>query len=218
EPDPQEVQLGLAHGAAQAEDQPVVELVRVVQPVLVEDQRVGQGAQLQQAVPVRRVAGQPRDLQAEHEPDLPQPDVGHQPREAGAAGGLRPGLAQVVIDDHDLVGVPAQGDRPVLEAVLPPRALGVLLDLEGRRLTDVEIRLSPQVAGGDLVGGTHEVAPMQRETTAASEGTKQARTARRYGSRGATEDAARSAGVRGPTGCGLRALAATYDIQPGIPW
>ena len=218
EPDPQEVQLGLAHRAAHAQDQPVVELVRVVQAVLVEDQGVGQGADLQQAVPVRRVAGQPRHLQAEHDPDLPQADVGHQPLEAGAAGGLGARLAQVVVDDHDLVGVPAQGDRLVLEAVLPPRALGVLLDLEEGRLADVEISLSRQMAGGDLVVEAHEVTPMQRETTVASTGTTSARPTSGPGTCGAADPTGIAAVAGPPWARWPRARSATRDIQPNTPW
>jgi hypothetical protein len=64
------VQLGLAHGALQAEHQPVVELGRMVDPVRVRDQRVGQRGQVEQLVPVGVVAGQPGHLDPEHDPDL----------------------------------------------------------------------------------------------------------------------------------------------------
>ena len=43
---PDEVQLGLAHGALQAEQQPVVEVGRVIEPVLVADQGVADMAQI----------------------------------------------------------------------------------------------------------------------------------------------------------------------------
>jgi hypothetical protein len=52
------VQLGLAHRSLQPQQQPVVEMARVVQAVLIEDQGSRQGADLQQAVPVAGVAGQ----------------------------------------------------------------------------------------------------------------------------------------------------------------
>ena len=61
---PDEVQLGLAHGALQAEQQPVVEVGRIVEPVLVADQCRRHGTNLQQPMPVGVVAGQPGDLQA----------------------------------------------------------------------------------------------------------------------------------------------------------
>ena len=84
---PDEVQFGLAHGALQAEQQPVVEVGRVIQPVLVADQRGRHGADLQQPVPVGVVAGQPGDLQAQHDPGAAHADLGDQPLEAFPVGG-----------------------------------------------------------------------------------------------------------------------------------
>jgi len=55
---PDEVQLGLAHGALEPEEEPVVELAGVVEAVLVADQRVGERADLQQPVPIGVVACQ----------------------------------------------------------------------------------------------------------------------------------------------------------------
>ena len=56
---PQHVQLRLAHGALQPQQQAVVEMGRVVDAILVENERVGEGADLQQPVPVGRIARQP---------------------------------------------------------------------------------------------------------------------------------------------------------------
>jgi hypothetical protein len=81
-PGPQHVQFSLAHSPLKPEQEPVVELGGVVDAVLVQDQGVGEGADLEQAVPVRRTAGQARHLQAEHHPDLAQTDGGHQALEA----------------------------------------------------------------------------------------------------------------------------------------
>jgi hypothetical protein len=50
------VQLGLAHRALQTEQQPIVEVGRVIETVLVADQRPGERGDLQQAVPVGVVA------------------------------------------------------------------------------------------------------------------------------------------------------------------
>ncbi len=49
QPRTQHVQLGLAHRPLQAEQQTVVEVAGVVQPVLVKDERIGQGARVIQA-------------------------------------------------------------------------------------------------------------------------------------------------------------------------
>ncbi len=76
------MQLGLAHRALQAEQQPVVEVAGVVEAVLIQDEGVGEGADLQQAVPVRGVARQAQDLEAEHHAHLAQSDGGDQALEA----------------------------------------------------------------------------------------------------------------------------------------
>ena len=112
EPGPDEVQFGLAHGALQPEQQPVVEIAGVVDAVLVADQCAGQGADLQQPVPVGVVPGQPGNLQAQHDAGVAHADLGDQPLEPFPVGGRRPGLALVGVDGDDLFGRPAQGDRP----------------------------------------------------------------------------------------------------------
>jgi hypothetical protein len=58
------VQLGFGHGAFEAEEHPVVELVGVVEAVFVADQHAREGADLEQAVPVRVVARQAGDFEA----------------------------------------------------------------------------------------------------------------------------------------------------------
>jgi len=73
QPRADEVQLGLCHRAVEAEQEPVVELARVIEPVLIADERAGHRADLQQPVPVGVVAGQPGDLQAQHDPGASMP-------------------------------------------------------------------------------------------------------------------------------------------------
>ena len=81
---PQDVQLGFAHCAFETEHQPVVEHCGVVDPIGIADQSVGQAAQIEQAVPVGVVAGQTRDLQAEHDADMAQCDLRGEPGKAAA--------------------------------------------------------------------------------------------------------------------------------------
>ena len=56
---PHHVKLGFTHGALQTEKQPVVEVCRIVDAVLVENERLSEGADFQEPVPVRRIARQP---------------------------------------------------------------------------------------------------------------------------------------------------------------
>ncbi len=56
------VQFGLAHRPLETEQEPVVEVPRIIEPILVQDERVRERADLQQPMPVGTVAGQARDL------------------------------------------------------------------------------------------------------------------------------------------------------------
>ena len=56
------MQLRLAHRALETQQQTIVEVRRVVDAILVEDQRAGERRELEQAVPVGVVARQPRHL------------------------------------------------------------------------------------------------------------------------------------------------------------
>ena len=103
----QQVQLGLAHRALQAQQQPVVELGQVVDPVGVDDQRVGEPGIFQQPGQVRRRAGQPRDLQPEDRADLAEADPRDQPLEPVPALDRAAGHPQVGVDHLD-----ARGGQP----------------------------------------------------------------------------------------------------------
>jgi hypothetical protein len=53
----------------QAQQQTIVEVRRIVESILIEDERVGERAQFQQTMPICGVARQARHFQAEHDPD-----------------------------------------------------------------------------------------------------------------------------------------------------
>jgi hypothetical protein len=149
---PQDVQLGLAHGALQAQQQPVVEVRRVVHAILVADQRGRQRADLEQPVPVHRIARQARDLQAEHDAGMPHADLGDKALEALAVG-RGAGLAEVAVDHDDALLGPAERHRALAQAVLALGALGVLEHLSQRRLTHVQVGVALEVTGLHLLMG-----------------------------------------------------------------
>src|SRR4051812_391213 len=103
-----DVELGLAHRALQAEQEAIVVERRIVDPVAVGNQGAGERADLKELVPVATGAGQARDLEAEHEADMAETDLGDQPLETGAAlrGGGRE--TKVLVDDHDFGAGPSQ--------------------------------------------------------------------------------------------------------------
>ena len=112
---------------------------RVVDPVRVGDQRVGQRAQIEQPVPIGVAPRQPRDLDPDHDPDPAQTDLSDQPLEAVAAVNALARPALILGHDH-LRCRPAERDRPLDQLVLALPALAVALDLRHRRLARIHVR------------------------------------------------------------------------------
>ena len=137
----QHMQLSFRHRPLHAQQQPVIELRGVINAVLVQDQGVGQSADLEKAVPVRGAAGQPADLETEHHADLAHADGGHQALEAGPIG-VCTGLAQVGVDNHHLLRLPPECHRPLAQRVLAFGRLGVLQHLAERGLADIQVCLT----------------------------------------------------------------------------
>ena len=210
---PQHVQLGFAHGPLETQQQAVVEVRGIVDAILVEDEGVSECADLQQPVPVGRVAGQARHLQPEDDARAAQPDIGDEVLEAGAIDGGSPRLAEVGVDDDHAFRGPAQRDGPLPEAVLALRALGVLEDLSHRRLTDVQVRVPLEVTGRDFLGGggTHalfSLRPLRAMLASTS-------TTAAWIASDTRDAAAHRSGC--PGGSAEAAPSATWAIQPVSP-
>ena len=62
----------------QAQEQTIIVQSRIVDALLVDDQRVGERTDFQQAIPVTTRTSQARDFQAQDRSDVPETDLGHQ--------------------------------------------------------------------------------------------------------------------------------------------
>ena len=127
----------------------------MVEAVPVRDQGVSHAGQVQQPIPVGVVTGQPRHLQRQHDPDLPEADLGRQlgePRPALGRGSADP---LVLVDDPDRAARPPQRHRLGHQVVLAGRGLPVALELGQRRLTDIDDRCPLPVGGAHFRGVTH---------------------------------------------------------------
>lgn len=153
------MQLGFAHCAFQAEQEPIVELGRIVDAVFVANEGCGQCAQLDEAVPIGRVAREPRDLQAHDDAGLAERHLADEFLEAVAFCCARAGLAEIAIDDTNGLGGPACGDRLITQGILTLCALAVFGHLTQRRLTDIEIGTALEMVGGDFECHRHWQAP-----------------------------------------------------------
>ena len=147
----QYMEFRLAHGALQAEQQTVIEMRRVVDAVLVEDQRPSERGQFEQAVPVGIVTRQARHLQSEHDADAGIGHFGNQTLETIAILGAGAGQAEVAINDMNALDRPPQGHGPIPQCVLAFCALGILQNLPERGLTHIEKRIAPKVLCGHFL-------------------------------------------------------------------
>jgi len=129
------VPCGLAEHALQAEQQPVVVEPWVEDAIAVGNECADQGRKVQQAIPVGVIPCEAARLEGEHEPHVPERDLGDQRLEP-RAGAIATRLAQVVVDRPDAGGGPAQRDRTLHEGILVRLAGQVLPDLPGRGLAD----------------------------------------------------------------------------------
>jgi hypothetical protein len=156
-----QVQLDLAHRPLEAQQQPVIEDARMVEPIAIADQRIDQRAQVQQVVPIAVVPGQPRDLDGQHHADAAQADLGDEPVKTGPSD-ARAADAEIVIDDPNVAALPAELHSTVSQTVLAVRRSWPVRDM---------LRLSCSVAraaravGTPVAAGTSRI---RRASTSAS--------------------------------------------------
>ena len=131
QPRADQVQLRLGDLTLEPQQQPIVEVLQVIDPVRVGDQRAGQRAQVKQPVPVRRAARQPRCLTRQDQPNVTEPDLGDQLLERQAPVAALTRSAGVLIDHRHRARRPTQLDRALGERVLQGGGLDVALDLTG---------------------------------------------------------------------------------------
>ena len=135
-----QVEFGRQHRPLQPQQQPVVVLDRVINAVEIGQQRTRQRTQLDQLIPVLPRSCQARHLRAQHQPDMPQGNLGDQPLETRPIDRAGPGFAQIIVDHHDPGRCPAHCRRPVDQRVLQARRLAMVDDLLLRALPYVDHR------------------------------------------------------------------------------
>src|ERR1700746_2819795 len=120
---------------------------RIIDPVLVDNDRGDQSTELDQHMPVAAIAGETRGLDREHRADVSGADCADQTVKAGA-GAAASRAAKVIIDDLD--ASPAELPSAIGERILSALALLVVDQLIGRRLANVAVGGACEVLSGDL--------------------------------------------------------------------
>src|SRR5712675_2429761 len=137
----------LAHRALHAKQQPIVGMARIVDSVLIDDERADQSTELDQRMPVAAITGKTRHLDREHSADTAVADRCKQPLEAGTRDAAT-GAAEVVVDDIDVA--PAKLLGAIDEAVLAPPALVIVRELVCCRLPDIDAGAAGEMLSRDL--------------------------------------------------------------------
>src|ERR1700719_867359 len=105
------MQLGLAHCTLEPKQETVIEACWIVDAILIENQGISEGADLQQTLPVGIVPREPRDLEAHYDAGQAHANVADQALKALTPGGRCTGLTLIAVNDDDLLVAPAKGNR-----------------------------------------------------------------------------------------------------------
>ena len=110
----------------------------MVDAVAISDQRVGDAAEIEQAIPVGIVARHPGDFEAEHDADVAEGHFRGHACEPGTLGESGAGQAQVLVDDDHLFLGPPEFLRLLEQSILARRGLAVVFDLSRGGLANVD--------------------------------------------------------------------------------
>jgi len=125
-PLPKNRELQFAHRALHAEQQTIVWVTRIVNAVLIHNDRADQTTELDQGMPVTPVTSQSRHLDGKDRPDPTFANRRQQPLKAGSAdAGSR--TAKIVVNHNDVF--PAQVSRTVRKTILTAAALVIMQQL-----------------------------------------------------------------------------------------
>jgi hypothetical protein len=156
----QDMQLGFAHGALEAEQQAIIEHRRMIDAVGIADERVGETAEIKQAVPIGIVAREAGHFEAEHDADMSERDFCSETGEAAALDDAGAGQAEVFVDHDDLLRRPAEHGCLGDQSILTLRGFAIVLDLGGGGLAKIDVSCAAQMRNADLRDVTHRLPPL----------------------------------------------------------
>ena len=144
--------LEFADGPFQAEQEPVVGILGIVDAVLVREQRPEDGTHLQEIMPILVVAGDAAHLDPEDQADMLHGNLGQDALESAPLVGRPAAQPLIVIDDQDAIPGPSPGGREVGEGILPFPRFAMVEDLLGIGLAHVNDGETIEVPIQDLEG------------------------------------------------------------------
>jgi hypothetical protein len=163
------VQCCFAHGASESSEQPIIILPRIIDPICVDHQGIGQGTDRNEAVPVAARTGQAGRFSTQDGSRPTQADFREERLKAVPTGAGGPGTALVLgKDDHEMRR-PSQVLGALSAWILSCRTGRVVADLHKRRLAHVDERGTGHVLIAELdrvAWGNHPLTPVEKARTA----------------------------------------------------
>ncbi len=147
-PHAQEMEFGFTEHAAQPEQQAVIVTAGIEDAIRIGQQRSDEGGQVEQRVPICIVAREAACLVRQNNPNLPERDGGNEGLKAQALL-VTAGVAEVVVDDVNLMGQPAERTRTLNEGLLVLSTRPVLTHLFGCGLPNINVRMAVTVLSRD---------------------------------------------------------------------
>src|SRR5215813_2893534 len=120
------MEFGLAHRAPKAQEQTIIILARIIEAILVDDEGIGEGTDLNEAIPLATGPSEARGLQTDYRARSAQADFGDQILKSGAPYRRRSRAPLVLVDDHNQRVRPAELPYPLGQLVLAGCAGGIL--------------------------------------------------------------------------------------------
>src|SRR5262249_10762034 len=121
-------------------------------PALVDDQGVGEGADLDETIPITARSCQAGGFQAQDRSGPAETDLGDEVLKAVASGQGGPRMPLILIDDLDPLLGPSQVTRTPGQIILPGSAGGVFAYLNHGGLADVDLCQTVEMIRPDLRG------------------------------------------------------------------
>lgn len=104
---PQPVQFGLTHGAFEAEQETIIVVARIIDAVFVNDERVGEGTNLQEVIPIAARARQAGDFQAQDSSTVLESDFSHERLKAITTNDGGAGMGLILVNDINPLSRPS---------------------------------------------------------------------------------------------------------------
>ena len=144
----QDRQFQLAECPFHAKEQTVIDELRIVHAVLIDDQAAHQSAELQKRVPIPAIAGEARSLDRQHGAGGAGTDCRQQALKPGACRAASRAPEVIIDDDHIF---PAKHACAIGERILTTTTLRVVRKLIGGRLSHVDVGATRQMIRRDLI-------------------------------------------------------------------